>query len=146
MSSPYPTPSVFLTFQSYKLLKLESPQKGYWKCVEQLLLPEILQGSHRRPLVPELVLSEVKEELWIAPSTTSRYPGKSRHHLAWAIFLIMLKYLARVCCYGTDCPGLVSFEKLTAFSLSGVHFDHKDPTVKSNKLLLVFRRIGCKWP
>jgi hypothetical protein len=58
----------------------------------------------------------------------------------------MLKYLARVCCYGTACPGLVSFEKLPAFSLSGVHFDHKDPTVKSNKMVLVFKRIGCKWP
>jgi hypothetical protein len=98
-------------------------------------------------LVPELVLSEVSEERWITPGTTRRQPGQNRHSVAWAIFLNMLRYLARVCCYGTDCPGLVSFEKLTAFSLSGVHFDHKDPEVKSTRknMLKVFEGIGCKW-
>ncbi len=58
----------------------------------------------------------------------------------------MLKYLTRVCCYGTACPWLARFEKLTAFSLTGAEFDHKDPKIKTKEVREMFVGIGCKWP
>ena len=98
-------------------------------------------------LVPERVLSEVTEELWITPSPKNTgNPGNNRHHLAWTIFLSMLKYLSQVCCYGTKCPGLVRFDMLTAFSLTGVEYDHKDPKIKTKIMRDKFEGIGCKWP
>jgi hypothetical protein len=114
------------------------PAKSY-KQLQQIIL-EV-------GLMPELVLSEVKEELWITPSPKNTgKPGGNRHHLAWTIFLNMLKYLARVCCYGTECPGLARFEKLTAFSLTGVEYDHKDPKLKTKEMRVKFTSIGCIWP
>jgi len=100
------------------------------------------------------ILSELPEELWITPSPQNRYyqPGANRHKHAWTVFLNILKRLSQVCGYGTSCPLLVDLSAFPdAFGLSGLHFDHDDPSQKARdnsgrirKLREMFGAIGCE--
>jgi hypothetical protein len=98
------------------------------------------------------ILSELPEETWITPSPQNRQPGASRHKHAWTVFLNIVKRLSQVCGYGTSCPLLVDISAFPdAFGLSGLHYDHDDPSQKarrdfSARILRVrdmFLAIGC---
>ena len=80
------------------------------------------------------ILSELPEERWITPSplNQNRQPGANRHTHAWTVFLNIVKQLSQVCACGTSCPQLVDISAFPdAFGLSGLHFDHNDPSQKA---------------
>ncbi len=79
----FPTPRFFFTISILQAFKIGKSPKGYWKCVEQLLLPEILQGSHPRPQgrkVPReirLVSMIIKLQTQILSFETKRGVGRN---------------------------------------------------------------------
>lgn len=99
------------------------------------------------------ILSELPEERWITPSPRNQYrqPGASRHTHAWTVLLSIVKQLSQVCACGTSCPQLVDISAFPdAFGLSGLHFDHNDPSqkaqadnrVRATTVTNMFKRVG----
>ncbi len=100
------------------------------------------------------ILSELPEETWITPSPKNRNcPGGNRHKYAWVVFLNIVRRLSQVCGYGTSCPLRVLVD-ISAFpdalGLSGLHYDHDDPSQKARddsgrirKVREMFEAIGC---
>jgi hypothetical protein len=99
------------------------------------------------------ILSELPEETWITPSPQHRHPAANRPQHAWTVFLNIVKRLSQVCGYGTSCPLLVDISAFPdAFGLSGLHYDHDDPSQKAQRdfsariltVRVMFLAIGCE--